>query len=159
MSFSKSLGETATSSRFSASFGRPSSDRMGSSRTPRFRKCTSARGIMREGAAGSLGLRPMDCVAFGQVSWRPALFLDPRTSRTSLFMIREMKSVVLVSDTPDVTAAFYRDVLGLPLEEEQHRGTLRHYARQLQSIHFAIHAREGFWLETSRSPEPATSIV
>jgi catechol 2,3-dioxygenase-like lactoylglutathione lyase family enzyme len=101
----------------------------------------------------------MDCVAFGQASWRLALFLEPVTSRTSLFMIREMKSVVLVSDTPDATAAFYRDVLGLPLEEEEHRGTLRHYACQLQSIHFAIHARDGFWLETSRSPEPATSIV
>lgn len=74
-------------------------------------------------------------------------------------LIREIKSVVLVSDTPDVTAAFYRDALGLPLEEEQHRGTLRHYACQLQSMHFAIHAREGFWLETKRAEEPATSIV
>ena len=73
--------------------------------------------------------------------------------------VREMKSVVLVSDAPDATAAFYRDVLELPLESEQHRGTARHWACQLGPIHFAIHARDTFWLPSSAGGLPESTIV
>jgi len=74
-------------------------------------------------------------------------------------MIREVKSIVLTSDDIDRTAAFYRDVLQLPLEPEQHRGTARHFACELGSIHFAIHDRRTFWLPTSTAAEPADVIV
>jgi catechol 2,3-dioxygenase-like lactoylglutathione lyase family enzyme len=63
------------------------------------------------------------------------------------------KSIVLVSENPEVTAAFYRDALGIPLESEQHRGTLRHYAAMVGQEHFAIHAREGFWLPAAPGGE------
>jgi catechol 2,3-dioxygenase-like lactoylglutathione lyase family enzyme len=63
-------------------------------------------------------------------------------------LIREMKSVVLTSNTIDHTAEFYRTVLGVPLEEEHHGGTSRHWACALGSMHFAIHERATFWLRT-----------
>ena len=71
----------------------------------------------------------------------------------------EMKSVVLLSDTPEVTAAFYREVMRLPLETERHRGTERHWACQLGSIHFAIHERKTFWLPSALAGEPPATVV
>jgi hypothetical protein len=59
----------------------------------------------------------------------------------------------------DATAAFYRDVLGLPLELERHRGTERHWAGQVGGVHFAIHERETFWLGTAAVVEPPGTIV
>lgn len=83
-------------------------------------------------------------------------------------LIRDVKSIVLTSDDIDRTAAFYRDVLGLPLEPEQHRGTARHWAGQVGSLHFAIHDRATFWLPTDTggareavggaAPGPATIV-
>jgi catechol 2,3-dioxygenase-like lactoylglutathione lyase family enzyme len=73
-------------------------------------------------------------------------------------MIRDFKSIVLTSNTPDATAAFYRDVLGLPLAEERHRGTVRHHACAVGSLHFAIHERETFWLP-SAGGEPLSTVV
>jgi hypothetical protein len=49
-------------------------------------------------------------------------------------------------------------VLSLPLAAEQHRGTERHWACQLGSLHFAIHARRGFWLETAGSEQAGTIV-
>jgi catechol 2,3-dioxygenase-like lactoylglutathione lyase family enzyme len=66
-----------------------------------------------------------------------------------VMMIREFKSVVLTTRNLDRTAAFYRDVLQIPLEEERHRGTLRHWACQVGAMHFAIHDEVGFWLPDS----------
>jgi catechol 2,3-dioxygenase-like lactoylglutathione lyase family enzyme len=74
-------------------------------------------------------------------------------------LIRDVKSLVLTSDYIDRTAAFYRDVLGLPLEPEQHRGTARHWAGQLGSIHLAIHDRRTFWLPTGEGPDPSSVVV
>lgn len=70
-----------------------------------------------------------------------------------------MKSVVLLSDAPDTTAAFYRDVLGLDLEPERHRGTTRHWAGRIGDMHFAIHDRRDFWLESSPAGEPGPTVV
>ena len=61
-------------------------------------------------------------------------------------IITDLKSVVLTSAAPDRTAHFYRDLLGLPLEEERHRGTLRHWAGAIGAQHLAVHPREGFWI-------------
>jgi catechol 2,3-dioxygenase-like lactoylglutathione lyase family enzyme len=69
-------------------------------------------------------------------------------------LIRDVKSIVLTSNDIDRTAAFYRDVLGLPLESEEHRGTARHWAGQVGELHFAIHDRKTFWLPTAAGPEP-----
>lgn len=70
-----------------------------------------------------------------------------------------MKSVVLLTDHVDTTAAFYRDVLELPLASEQHRGTARHFACQLGAQHFAIHDRATFWLPVAASADPPGTIV
>jgi catechol 2,3-dioxygenase-like lactoylglutathione lyase family enzyme len=61
-------------------------------------------------------------------------------------LVSGFKSGVLASERPDATAAFYREVLGLPLEEERHRGTERHWAGQVGAQHFAVHERDTFWL-------------
>jgi catechol 2,3-dioxygenase-like lactoylglutathione lyase family enzyme len=84
-------------------------------------------------------------------------------------LVRDFKSIVLTSDTPDATAAFYREVAGLPLEEERHRGTVRHWACQVGSLHFAIHERKTFWLsatptgegkgEATSAPAPGDSVT
>ena len=46
-------------------------------------------------------------------------------------------ALLLAKDTAR-TAAFYRDVLGLPLVGEEHDGRHKHYACQLGSIYFTI---------------------
>lgn len=74
-------------------------------------------------------------------------------------LIRDYKSVVLTTDHPDETAAFYRDVLMLPIEAERHRGTHRHWAGPVGSLHFAIHPREGFWLPSEPGPGDASTVV
>jgi predicted enzyme related to lactoylglutathione lyase len=74
-------------------------------------------------------------------------------------LVQEVKSVVLTTDNLDATAACYRDVLQLPLEEERHRGTVRHWACQFGSLHIAIHERQGFWLATAGAAEPPGTVV
>jgi catechol 2,3-dioxygenase-like lactoylglutathione lyase family enzyme len=63
-------------------------------------------------------------------------------------IVRDFKSIVLITSQLETTAAFYRDVLGLPLEEEQHGGAPRHFAGRLGNMHVAIHDRDAFWLPT-----------
>jgi catechol 2,3-dioxygenase-like lactoylglutathione lyase family enzyme len=46
--------------------------------------------------------------------------------------------VLLLTQDTARTAAFYRDVLGLPLEEEEHGGRHRHYACRLAALYFTI---------------------
>lgn len=46
--------------------------------------------------------------------------------------------VLLLARDTDKTAAFYRDVLGLPLVAEQHDGRHRHYACRLAGNYFTI---------------------
>jgi predicted enzyme related to lactoylglutathione lyase len=45
--------------------------------------------------------------------------------------------LLLARDTAR-TGAFYREVLGLPLQEEEHGGRHKHYACQLGSVYFTI---------------------
>jgi catechol 2,3-dioxygenase-like lactoylglutathione lyase family enzyme len=51
--------------------------------------------------------------------------------------------LVLTGDT-DRLAAFYRDVLGLSLVEEEHDGRHRHYACRLGSVYFTIQYDKDF---------------
>jgi catechol 2,3-dioxygenase-like lactoylglutathione lyase family enzyme len=53
--------------------------------------------------------------------------------------IRFLSGLILVSEQPERLADFYRDVLGLPLAEEQHDETALHWACELGDVHFAIH--------------------
>lgn len=49
--------------------------------------------------------------------------------------------VLLLAADADQTAAFYRDVLGLPLRAERHDGRHTHYACPLSGIYFTIQPR------------------
>ncbi len=73
-------------------------------------------------------------------------------------LIDSLKSVVLTAPHAEATAAFYRDVLQLPLESEAHRGTQRHWAGPIGAQYFAIHEREGFWLPEPQPAAPTTIV-
>ena len=55
-----------------------------------------------------------------------------------------LSGVLLVSEDPARLAAFYTDVLNVPLEVEEHEGTLPHWGATLGDLHFAIHPIEDF---------------
>lgn len=46
--------------------------------------------------------------------------------------------ILLLTKDTDRTAAFYREVLGLPLQAEEHGNRHKHYACSLGSIYFTI---------------------
>ena len=61
-------------------------------------------------------------------------------------MVKHVSAVIVVSSQAPVVAAFYRDKLGIPLENEQHAGggeTL-HYGCSLGGLHFAVHPVENW---------------
>jgi len=55
-----------------------------------------------------------------------------------------LSAVLLVSRNPARLAAFYRDVVGVPLAEERHGNSRVHWGCNLGEIHFAIHSVETF---------------
>ena len=58
--------------------------------------------------------------------------------------IEFLSAVLLVSTNPQRLADFYRDVVGVPLQEERHGAALPHWGCTLGDIHFAIHPVETF---------------
>ncbi|MCB9683388.1 MAG: VOC family protein [Alphaproteobacteria bacterium] len=74
-------------------------------------------------------------------------------------VVSGLKSVVLTSDDVDTTAAFYRDVLDVPLEVEHHTGTHRHWAGMLDGVHVAVHPRQGFWLPSAVDGRAEATVV
>jgi predicted enzyme related to lactoylglutathione lyase len=48
-------------------------------------------------------------------------------------------AILIYSKNVERSAKFYRDVVGIPLEEEQHGNSALHYGCELGDIHFAIH--------------------
>lgn len=57
---------------------------------------------------------------------------------------RFISAVLLVSRQAERLATFYRDVLGIPLEDEQHCNTAKHYGCEMGDLHFAIHPTANF---------------
>lgn len=55
-----------------------------------------------------------------------------------------LSAVLIVSRNPERLARFYRDVLGIPLEGEEHGEASVHYGCTLGDIHFAIHPVDNF---------------
>jgi catechol 2,3-dioxygenase-like lactoylglutathione lyase family enzyme len=53
--------------------------------------------------------------------------------------LRFLSGIILVSAQAARLAGFYRDVLGVPLVEEQHDDTEPHWGCELGDVHFAIH--------------------
>lgn len=60
------------------------------------------------------------------------------SSPTPMEKLEFFSAIVLVSKDTARLAAFYRDKLGLPLEEEIHPDSDPHYACEIGDIHFAI---------------------
>jgi predicted enzyme related to lactoylglutathione lyase len=65
-----------------------------------------------------------------------------------------ISAVLLTSRDADRLAAFYREVLNVPLEDEQHGETAKHYGCEMGDLHFAIHPIENFDNE-----EPGTGAI
>jgi len=61
-------------------------------------------------------------------------------------MVKHVSAVIVVSNQAPVVAAFYRDKLGIPLEDEQHEGggEVMHYGCSLAGLHFAVHPVENW---------------
>ena len=68
--------------------------------------------------------------------------------------VQFMSGVILASRQPERMAEFYRDVLGLPLTEERHAGTLPHWGCELGDVHFAIHPAEDYPADPATGPGP-----
>lgn len=58
--------------------------------------------------------------------------------------IEFLSAVLIVSKNPSQLAKFYKEVVGIPLEKEQHGETEDHYGCELGDLHFAIHPTENF---------------
>jgi catechol 2,3-dioxygenase-like lactoylglutathione lyase family enzyme len=58
--------------------------------------------------------------------------------------IEFLSATLLISKNAKQLAAFYRDVLGVPLEDEKHGDSELHYGCELGDLHFAIHPIENF---------------
>lgn len=58
--------------------------------------------------------------------------------------IEFLSAVLLISKNADKLASFYRDIVGIPLEVEQHGSTEKHYGCELGDLHFAIHPASNF---------------
>jgi predicted enzyme related to lactoylglutathione lyase len=50
----------------------------------------------------------------------------------------DLSVVLLLARDADTTAAFYRDLLGVPLAGEEHDGRHRHYAARLGPLYFTV---------------------
>jgi catechol-2,3-dioxygenase len=78
---------------------------------------------------------------------------DRKTRAQSL--IDDVTAVLLISPNAKGLCEFYRDTLGLPLEEEVHDGMPLHYGYSLGDVHFAIHNADdwpGRRTKNARSP-------
>ena len=58
--------------------------------------------------------------------------------------IEFLSAVLLVTKNLEQLAAFYKDIVGLPLESEEHGETKKHYGCELGDLHFAIHPIDNF---------------
>jgi catechol 2,3-dioxygenase-like lactoylglutathione lyase family enzyme len=60
--------------------------------------------------------------------------------------VKHISAVLVVSNQAPVVAAFYRDKLGIPLEDERHSGggEVLHYGCTLGGLHFAVHPVENW---------------
>jgi catechol 2,3-dioxygenase-like lactoylglutathione lyase family enzyme len=61
-------------------------------------------------------------------------------------MVKHLSAVILVSERAPALAAFYREVLGVPLVGEQHAGggEALHFGCTLGGLHFAVHPVENW---------------
>jgi catechol 2,3-dioxygenase-like lactoylglutathione lyase family enzyme len=61
-------------------------------------------------------------------------------------VVNHVSAVIIVSNQAPIVAEFYRDTLGIPLDDEQHAGggEALHYGCSLAGLHFAVHPVENW---------------
>ena len=59
-------------------------------------------------------------------------------------LIDRVAAILLISPDARALADFYRNVLDLPLEDEEHPGVPLHYGCDVGGVHLAIHSSAGF---------------
>ena len=59
-------------------------------------------------------------------------------------MIDRVTAILLISPDARALADFYRNVLDLPFEDEEHLGIPLHYGCDVSGVHLAIHSSAGF---------------
>ena len=64
--------------------------------------------------------------------------------RESSMLIDGVTAILLISSDARALANFYRSVLDVPLEDENHDGMPLHYGCDVGGVHLAIHPNEGF---------------
>ena len=67
-----------------------------------------------------------------------------KSLRLHMEQIEFLSAVLVISKDVDRLAAFYKDVIGLPLTVEDHGKLKKHYGCELGDLHFAIHPPENF---------------
>ena len=72
--------------------------------------------------------------------------------------VHAIGALLLISDEPAQLAEFYRDALGIPVEEERHDDTPLHYGCEIGGTHFAIHPSAD-WPGTRTSDAQSPVIV
>jgi predicted enzyme related to lactoylglutathione lyase len=68
-----------------------------------------------------------------------------KTKRRPKSLIDDVTAILLISPNAKRLSEFYKAVLGLPLQEENHDGIAVHYGYSLGDVHFAIHPAGGGW--------------
>jgi len=69
-------------------------------------------------------------------------------------MVEHVSALIVVSRQASVVARFYRDRLGIPLEDEQHAGggEALHYGCTFGGLHFAVHPVENWPYASDTGP-------
>ena len=71
-------------------------------------------------------------------------------------LIDGVTAILLISPDAKALADFYRKVLDLPLQDEEHPGIPLHYGCDVGGVHLAIHSSEGFTgVPTRNAQSPA----
>ncbi len=59
-------------------------------------------------------------------------------------LVNGVTAILLMSPDAKALAAFYRNALDLPLEDEEHEGIPLHYGCDVGGVHLAIHPNNGW---------------
>lgn len=74
-------------------------------------------------------------------------------------LIDGVTAILLISPDAKALADFYRNVLELPLEDEEHPGIPLHYGCDVGGVHLAIHSNEGFPGVPTRSAQSPAIVL
>ena len=74
-------------------------------------------------------------------------------------LIDGVTAILLISPEPRALADFYRRVLDLPLEDEEHPGVPLHYGCDVGGVHLAIHPSDGFLGVPTRNAQSPVIVL